>query len=59
MIVASFSSASVVKNPPVNARYTGSIPDQGRDHMLQNVEACGMQQLSLCSRAPELQLLSP
>ena len=59
MIAASFSGASVVKNPPVNARYTGSIPDQRRDHMLQSVEACGPPQLSLCSRAPELQLLSP
>ena len=28
-----FSSGSVVKNPPVNARDTGSIPGPGRSHM--------------------------
>ena len=41
-----FSSGSVVKNLPANAGDPGSIPDQERS-------------LSLCSRAQELQLLSP
>ena len=59
MIGASFSGSSVVKNPPVNARYIGSIPDQGRAHILQSIQVCGPQQLSLSSRAPVLQLLSP
>ena len=44
MTGASFSGASAVKNPPVNARYTGTIPDQGRAHILQSSKACGPQQ---------------
>ena len=31
-----FPGGSVVKNPPSNAGDTGSIPDLGRSHMLQN-----------------------
>ena len=30
-----FPAGSGVKNPPVNAGHTGSIPDPGRSHMLQ------------------------
>ena len=30
---AGFPGGSVVKNPPVNARDTGLIPDVGRSHM--------------------------
>ena len=30
-----FSGGPVVKNPPFNARDTGSIPDLGRSHMPQ------------------------
>ena len=29
-----FPGGSVVENPPVNARDTGSIPGVGRSHML-------------------------
>ena len=28
-----FPAGAVVKNPPANARVTGSIPSQGRSHM--------------------------
>ena len=40
----------MVKNSPANEGDTGSIPDLGRAQP---------QQLSLCSRAQELQLLKP
>ena len=52
---------SVVKNPPINAGETGSIPDLGGSHLPQSNQACVPQLLSLCSRAQEgsVQLLSP
>ena len=31
-----FPGGPVVKNPPANAGDTGSIPGQGRSHMLQD-----------------------
>ena len=31
-----FLACAVVKNPPANARDTGSIPGLGRSHMLQS-----------------------
>ena len=31
-----FPGGAVVKNPPANARDTGSSPDLGRSHMLQS-----------------------
>ena len=49
----------MVKNPPANARDTGSIPGLGRAHMLQDSSARTPQLLSLCSRAQDPQLLSP
>ena len=49
---------SVVKNPPANAGDTGSTPGPGRSHMSRSIEASVPQQLSLCSRARESQLLS-
>ena len=65
-----FHGDLVVKNPPANARDTGSIPDPGRFHMPgaaklmhHNFSACVFQ--SLCStrkatamRRPALQLES-
>ena len=41
-----FPGAPVVKNPPCNARDTGSIPDLGRSHML-------TEQLSPCTTNTE------
>ena len=35
-LVKDFPGGSVVKNPPANAGDTGSIPAQGRSHMLQS-----------------------
>ena len=34
--VLDFLGGAVVKNPPANARDTGSIPGQGRSHMPQS-----------------------
>ena len=50
---------AVIENPPADAGVKGSIPDPGRSHMAQSKKACRPQLLSLCSRAQELQLLSP
>ena len=50
---------AVVKNPPANARDTGSSPGPGRSHMPQSNKARAPQLLSLRSRAHEPQLLSP
>ena len=47
----------MVKNPPCNARDTGSTPGLGRFHMLWSSWACGPQLKSSCSGAHELQLL--
>ena len=41
-----FPGSSVVKNPPCNARDTGSVPGPGRSHMLQSNKAHGPQQSS-------------
>ena len=56
-IVLGFPGGSVVKNPPLNAGDTGSIPELGRSHMLRSNEAPAPQLLSLCSRTWEAQLL--
>ena len=32
-VLSDFSGGTVVKNPPANARDTGSIPGPGRSHM--------------------------
>ena len=48
-----------VRNLPAIAEDKGSIPDLGRSHMPQGNEMCALQQMSLYSRAWELQLLSP
>ena len=50
---------SGVKNPPANARDTGSIPDPGRSHRPQSNEACAPHLLSLCSRSREVTILNP
>ena len=47
----------VVKTPHANVEDMGSIPGPGRSH--QGNEAHVPQVLSLCSRAQELQQLSP
>ena len=54
-----FPGGSVVKNLPAHAGDMVSIPDLGRSHMLQSNWARVPQLLSLCSRAWDLQLLSP
>ena len=59
MSARGFLHGSVVKNLPANAGDTGSVPDQGRSHMLRSNKAHVPQLLSLCSRTLELQLLSP
>ena len=53
-----FLGGSVVKNPPVTAGDTGSIPDPGRSHTLQSNQASVPQQLRLCSGVQKLQLWS-
>ena len=50
---------SAVKDPPANAGDMGSIPGLGRPHTLWSNQAWLPQLSSLCSRAGELQLLSP
>ena len=45
-----FPGGSVVKNPPVNAGNTGSIPGLGRSYMLWSNQAHAPQLLNLCSR---------
>ena len=54
-----FLGGSVVRNPPVNAGGVGSVSGLGRSHMPWSNQACAPQLLSLCSRAGELQPLSP
>ena len=54
-----FPGGAVVKNPPANAGDAGSSPGPGRSHMPWSNEARAPQLLSLCSRARELQLMSP
>ena len=49
----------MAKDPPANAGDTGLIPGWGRFHMVQSNQSHAPQLLSLCSRAWELQLLSP
>ena len=43
----------MVKNPPANAGDTGSVPDQGRFHMLQSNSARAPQLLSPSAAARE------
>ena len=50
---------SLVKNLPASTGHTGLIPDPGRFHMPQSLQAHAPQPLNLCSKARELQLLSP
>ena len=52
-------SGSVIKIPPANAGDTDLISTPRRSHMLWSNQAPAPQLLSLCSRAWELQLLSP
>ena len=54
-----FPGGSVVKNPPTNSGDMDFSPGPGRSHMRQSKETCAPQLLRLCSRAGELQLLSP
>ena len=49
----------MAKNPPANARDTGSSPGPGRSHRPRSNEARAPQLLSLRSRARNPQLLSP
>ena len=58
-ILGGLFGGSVVKNLPVDAGDTGLIRDLGRSHMPRSNKACTKQLLSLCSKAWELQLLSP
>ena len=48
-----FPGGPMVKNPPANAGDTGSVPDQGRFHMLQSNSACAPQLLSPSAAARE------
>ena len=57
--VKGFLGGTVVKNPPANARDTGSSPGPGRSHMPWSNKARAPQLLSLRSRAREPQLLKP
>ena len=52
-----FPGGAVVKNPPANARDTGSSPGPGGSHMLWSNLACAPQLLRLHSRACKPQLL--
>ena len=54
-----FPGGAVVKNPPANAGDMGSSPGLGRSHMPRSNSARAPEQLSLCSRAHEPQLLKP
>ena len=49
----------MVKHLPASARDMGSIPGPGGSHKPQGSQAHVPQLLSLCSRAQDLQLLSP
>ena len=51
--------AQTVNHLPAMAEDMGSIPGLGRSHMPLSHKACVLQLLILCSRAQELQLLSP
>ena len=57
--IRDFSGGSVVRNLPVNAGDTGSIPGLGRSHMPQSNSAPVLQLLTLCSRVWEPQPLKP
>ena len=59
LIFGDFPGGALVKNPPANARDTGSSPGPGRSHMLRSNQARAPQLLSLRSRACEPQLLKP
>ena len=54
-----FPSGSMVKNSPVNAGETGSIPGLGRSLIPRSNQVCEPQLLVLCSRVQEPKLLSP
>ena len=53
------TGSSMVKNAPVSARLTGSIPGPGRSHMLRSYWAHAPRLLSLRFRAQEPQLPKP
>ena len=54
-----FPGGSVVKNLSANARDMDLIPHLGRSHMPQSNSTYVCQQLNLCFKAWELQLLTP
>ena len=57
--LSDFPGGSVVKNVPVDAADTGSIPDPGRfPHSSEQLSLGACALLSLCSRAQKPQLLS-
>ena len=58
-LLQGFPCGSVVKNLPINAGDTGSIPGLGGFHMLGNNSACVPQLWSLCPRAWDLNLVEP
>ena len=55
--MGAFPGGSVIKNSPANTGGMGSIPGPGRSHMQWSNQVYASQQLSLCSRARESQLL--
>ena len=59
VLLRDFLGGAVVKNPPANARDTGSSPGPGRSHMPWSNKARVPQLLNLRSRACEPQLVSP
>ena len=54
-----FPGGSMVKSLPTNSGDMDFNPGPGRSHMRQSDQTCAPQLLKLCSRAGELQLLSP
>ena len=55
-----FPGGSVLKNPPANARDSGSIPNLERSHMpWNNYQACALEPGSSNSRAHMPQRLNP
>ena len=58
-IAFSVHGGLVVKNSPASTGDLAAIPDLKRSYMLWSNYAHALQLLSLCSRAQELQLLSP
>ena len=59
VFVWGFPGGLVVKNPPASAENMGTILGPGKSHVLRSDWARALQLRSLCSKALELQLLSP